>query len=140
MAAMEGDFDMYNKILSILLIMAFITFAGGTSSLAQSQTTAQQTNTEKVKAKIRKLGLGERVKVSVKLINDSTYKGYVSQAADNDFTVVDKTGHSTIIKYSDVKSVAGKNLSTGAKIGIGIAIGAGAVLAILGILIASLDD
>jgi hypothetical protein len=131
---------MFRQLISILLIAGVFAASGNVAVLAQTSTNAQQEKTEKIKAKIRKLGLGERVKVNVKLVNDSSYKGYVSQANDDDFVVVDKTGQSNIIKYSEVKTVSGKNLSTGAKIGIGIAIGAGAVLAVLGILIASLDD
>jgi hypothetical protein len=130
---------MFKQFMSVALI-GLMVFSTSTAAFAQSSVSSQQTKTEKIKAKIRKLGLGERVKVSVKLVNDSSYKGYVSQAGEDDFTVIDKTGQSNIIKYSEVKSVSGKNLSTGAKIGIGIAIGAGAVLAVLGILIASLDD
>ena len=46
-----------------------------------------------------------------------------------------------MVRYKDVKEAKSKKgMSTGAKIGIGIAIGAGAVLAVLGILIAGLDD
>ena len=131
---------MTNKILSILLIAAVLCISIATPIFAQSQQTGQQKKTEKVKSKIRKLGLGERVKVKVKLYDETSYQGYVSQANEPDFVIVDKTGNPHIIKYSDVKSVGGKNLSTGAKIGIGIGIGAGAVLLIIAALIASLDD
>ncbi len=131
---------MFYRIFSGFLIGAVFCFTNGTASFAENQQTDQQKHIDKVRTKIKKLGLGERVKVSVKLVNDSTHKGYVSQANEDDFTVVDKTGHSNIIKYSDVKSVGGRNLSTGAKIGIGIGIGAAAVLGVLALLIASLDD
>ena len=48
-----------------------------------------------------------------------------------DTVVVDKTGNPNTIKYSDVKSLGGKNLSTGVKIAIGVAIGVGATLGLL---------
>ena len=131
---------MFNKLFSFFLIGSVFCFASGAVVFAQDQQTSQQKKTEEVKAKIKKLGLGERVKVNVKLFSGTSYQGYVSQAGEDDFVVVDKTGASNTLRYSDVKSVGGKNLSTGAKIAIGIGIGAGAVLAVLGILFASLDD
>ena len=98
---------------------------------AQSNQTKEEKKTLKVKEKIRKLGTGETVKIKVKLYNKTTYQGYVGQSNEDSFVVVDTAGNSTTVKYSDVDSVGGKNLSTGAKIGIGIGIGAGATVGIL---------
>ena len=131
---------MIYKAISILLIIGAIVLSSGKAILAQDNQTKQEKQTAKVKEKIKQLGLGERVKVSVKLYNETSYIGYVSQANENDFVVVDKTGNSITIKYADVKSVGGKNLSTGAKIAIGIGIGVGATILFLAILFASLND
>lgn len=102
--------------------------------------TKQEQKTAKVKEKIKKLGIGERVKIKVKTYAGTTYQGYVSGANDDDFVVADKNGNPNTIKYTDVDKVGGHNLSTGAKIGIGIAIGVGAVFAFIGILVALIDD
>jgi len=122
---------MFTKTMSFVLIASVFCVSLTAPLFAQSQQSDQQKQTEKVKSKIKKLGLGERVKVKVKLYNESSYQGYVSQANEDDFVVVDKTGSSNTIKYSDVKSVGGKNLSTGTKIAIGVGIGAGVTLLVL---------
>lgn len=126
------------KITSLALIVSM--FGTASFALAQNGQTKQEKQTQKVKEKIKKLGLGERVRVGVKLHNETTYKGYVSQANESDFIVVDGSGDPHTINYSEVKSVGGKNLSTGAKIAIGIGIGVGATVLFLAILFASLND
>lgn len=131
---------MINKTVSVLLILAIFGLTSTGPLLAQTTQTKQEKQTVKVKEKIKKLGLGERVKVKVKLYNDTSYQGYVSQANEDDFVVVDKTGNSNTIKYSDVKSVGGRNLSTGAKIAIGIGIGVGGTILALLIIFATLND
>jgi len=127
---------MFSRTISFLLIASIFCVSLAIPAFGQ---TNQQKQTEKVKSKIKKLGLGERVKVKIKLYNDSSHQGYVSQANDDDFVVVDKTGNSTTIKYSDVKSVGGKNFSTGAKIAIGIGIGVGGTNLALALFFASLN-
>ena len=119
---------MLYKSLSMLLIAVLFCVSLASPVSGQISQTNQQKKTEKVKAKIKKLGVGEKVKIKVKLYSDASYKGYVSQANEDDFVVVDTTGNSNTIKYADVKSIAGKNLSTGAKVAIGVGIGVGATL------------
>lgn len=80
---------------------------------------------------MRALGTGEAVKVKVKLYSGVSHKGHLNQAGNDDFVVVDKAGSSHTIRYADVKSIGGKNLSTGKKIAIGIGIGAGVTLLVL---------
>ena len=130
---------MVKYTISILLIIA-VYAASALPLFAGDRQTNQTNQTEKVRSKIRKLGIGERVKVKVKLYNDSSYTGYVSQVNEDDFVVVDKAGDSHTVKYSDVKSVGGKNLSTGAKIAIGIGIGVGATILVILAIFASLDQ
>ena len=106
--------------------------------------TAQQSNgapVDKVKAKVAKLGVGEKAKATVILKDGTKKKGYIGQAGSDDFVVRDrKTDSPTTIRYSDVAKVeSNKGHSTARNLAIGIGIGAGAFLAILAIAIASLD-
>lgn len=85
---------------------------------------------EKVKANITKIGTGKDACVEVKLRDKTKLKGYISQVNENSFVVVDeKTGASTEIPYPNAKQVKGNNLSTGAKIAIGVGIVAGILIA-----------
>jgi hypothetical protein len=86
----------------------------------------------KVKLNIARLGTGNQALVAIKLRDRSKVSGYISEAGSESFTVVHpKFGTTSTVSYVDVAQVKGHNLSTGAKIAIGIAIGAGAVLVIL---------
>lgn len=77
----------------------------------------------KIKVSIFKIGTGPAARVELKLRDDSKLKGYVSEANDASFVVVDdKTGAAREVPYPQVKQVKGNNLSTGAKIAIGIGI------------------
>jgi uncharacterized protein YqfA (UPF0365 family) len=107
---------------------------------------AQQSNSngitvEKVKAKVAKLGVGEKAKATVILTNGTKKKGYVGQAGDDDFVLRDrKTDAPTTIRYNEVSKVeSNKGHSTARNLAIGIGIGAGAFFAILMIAIAHLD-
>jgi len=109
---------------------------------AQARATIQASNRNEqdiVRNKISKRGTGPNAKITVKLLNDVVYKGYIREANDTEFVVIDKAGGAHFIKYTDVRSIGGSGLSTGAKIAIGIGIGAGAVLAVLAAVIASND-
>ena len=106
---------------------------------------AQQTNsngTDKVKAKVAKLGVGEKAKATVILKDGTKKKGYIGQAGDDDFVLRDrKTDSPTTIRYSDVTKVeSNKGHSTARNLALGIGIGAGAFLAVIAIVFASLND
>ena len=62
-------------------------------------------------------------------------KGYVAQAGEDDFVMRDrKTDAPTTIRYDEVLKVEdNKGHSTARNIGIGVAVGVGAVLAVIGI-------
>lgn len=86
---------------------------------------------EKVKAGILKLGTGPEAQVQVRLRDKRKLKGYITEIANDHFAVTDpKSGATEMIAYSQVKQVKGNNLSTGAKIAIGVAIIAG-ILALI---------
>jgi len=71
--------------------------------------------------KLLKLGTGKDARVKIKLRNGTKLKGYVSEINDESFFVVeDSTGATTEVPYPQTKQVKGNNLSSGAKIAIGI--------------------
>ena len=107
--------------------------------------TAQQPNSngiEKIKAKVAKLGVGEKAKATVILKDGTKKKGYIGQAGDDDFVLRDrKTDSPTTIRYTDVTKVeSNKGHSTARNLALGIGIGAGAFLAVIAIVVASLND
>jgi hypothetical protein len=86
---------------------------------------------EKVKAGILKLGTGPEARIEVRLRDKRKLKGYITEVGNDHFAVTDpKNGATEMISYSQVKQVKGNNLSTGAKIAIGVAIIAG-ILALI---------
>lgn len=128
------------RVISVLTVVAVFIGSFGFTAVGQSNT-ASQTQVETIRAKVKKIGIGERGKIKAVLLDGTTHEGYVREASDDSFVIVDKQGSPHVVLYRDVKEVKSRRgMSTGAKIGIGIAIGAGAVLAVIGILIASLDD
>lgn len=89
---------------------------------------------EKVKAEVARLGVGANARVKVRLRDKTKIEGHVSEAADEHFVVTNaKTGAATTVKYSEVERIKGNNLSTGTKIGIGVAVAAavGIIIAIV---------
>jgi len=126
------------RLLSAILIAAIFS-TGAMTSFGQVSPTKQEKKAAKVKSNIQKLGTGEKVRVKVKLYNDTVYKGYLAEANADDFVVVDRSGGSNTIKYAEVDSIGGSDLSTGAKIAIGVGIGVGATLGFLFLLAMSLD-
>ena len=87
-----------------------------------------------VKQKLSNFGVGESARLAVKLRNKAMLGGYLKSTGEDSFVLANlKTGDSTTVAYADVTQVRGQNLSTGAKIAIGIAIGVAAVLIVLAI-------
>jgi hypothetical protein len=84
-----------------------------------------------VKAGIAELGTGVSARVRLVLNDKTRYDGYIREIAADHFVVADaKTGATAPIAYDEVKGIKGHNLSTGAKIGIGVAIAAGIAIVI----------
>ena len=136
------------KIVSLLLVCLMINVAGVSLAFASDSKDKKIAKRErkirkraaKIKKGVRKLGVGKDSVVKVKLRNKTKIKGYISQIADNSFTVTDKNGKATVIEYNKAKQVRGNNLSKGAWIAIGVGIGAAAVIIILYIFIATHQD
>lgn len=126
--------------LSCLLVTVLL-IASNSLPVAAHQSNSERTPLDSVRAKVAKLGIGEKAKATVILKDGTKKKGYIAQAGDDDFVLRDrKTDAPTTIRYSDVAKVeSNKGHSTARNLAIGIGIGAGAFLAILLIAIANLD-
>ena len=123
---------MFKKLISLSLVALLINLAGMTPVYASSKEEKDARFAEKVKSNVLKLGIGESARVKVKLRDKTKVEGYISAADAESFTVTDaKSGTATTIAYPQVKSVKGNNLSTGAKIAIGVGIAAAVILLIL---------
>ena len=121
---------MFRKFTSLALIGLLFNLAAVNFAYADSKAEKNARLAEKVKIGVAKLGTGRDAKVAVKLKDGTKLEGYVGEANENDFTVIDeKTGAATEIPYPNAKQITGNNLSTGAKVAIGLGILAG-VLAI----------
>lgn len=108
---------MFRKIVSITLITSIF----GSLNLISAAPT--KSSDESVKTEIRKLGTGPDAKIEIKLLDKSKVEGYVSEANENDFTVVNlKKGTTTTVAYPQVRQAKGNNLSGGVKIALTIAV------------------
>lgn len=124
---------MFKKFLSLTLAALVINTACIVSVNANTRVEKEARFVEKVKAGVTKLGTGTDARIEVKLQDGTKLKGYVSEANDGGFVVMNaKTNAAVPVAYPQVKQVKGNNLSEGVKLLIGI----GAIL-LLGIIIAS---
>lgn len=114
---------MTNKTISALIICGLLCLTWVSPLSAQTDQTKQDKKTSELKAKIKKLGTGEQVKVRVKLNSGTSFEGYISVSNEDDFAVVDRSGKAETINYSDVDSITGKNFLSGHKLAIGVTIG-----------------
>lgn len=131
---------MLKTLMSLFVAVVLLFAAVPRTAIAQSGT--QVPTVEAVKSKIARIGVGAKAKATIRMKNGTKVKGYVAQAGEDDFVMRDrKTDAPTTIRYDEVLKVEdNKGHSTARNIGIGVAVGVGAVLAVIGILIASLDD
>jgi hypothetical protein len=106
-----------------------------------AETRSANSQTDEVKAKVAKLGVGANAKATIRLKDGSKKKGYIAQAGEDDFVIRDrKTDAPTTIRYSEVVKVEeNQGHSTARNIAIGVGIGVGALLAVIGIAIARID-
>ncbi len=121
--------NMLRKISVLVLVtLLFNTVLVGSVS-AETKAGKEARKIQKIKNGVVSLGTGKDARIEVKLKDKTKVRGYVSEANDENFVVMTSNKTSTTIAYSQVKQVQGNNLSTGAKIAIGLGILA-AVLAI----------
>ena len=123
------------------LLASAVFVASLTMPVTAQQRNSEATTLDKIKAKVAKIGVGEKAKATVILKDGTKRKGYIAQAGNDDFVLRDrKTDAPSTMSYSDVLKVeSNKGHSTARNLAIGIGIGAGAFLAILLISIAHLD-
>lgn len=131
---------MFKKSFTLVLCALTLNLAFGATVFAQNKEADKAVQrAEKLKVQVAKLGTGKDSKLRVKLGNGSTISGYVSQINDDSFVLVsDQSGAATEIQYADAKKISTprKGLPKAVKIGLGVAIGFGAILG-LGILACS---
>jgi hypothetical protein len=101
-----------------------------------------QASPETIKSQIAKLGVGAKAKTTIRLTNGTKIKGYIAQVGEDDFVIRDrKTDTPTTVRYADVTKVErNSGHSMARNVAIGVAIGAGAIVAVLAIIFASLND
>ena len=100
------------RLVSVLTVIAVFGGSFGYTIVAQTNT-ASQTQVETVKAKVKKIGLGERGKIEARLLDGTKYEGFVREANDDSFVIVDKQGSPHVELYKDVKEVKSlRGLST----------------------------
>ncbi len=126
----------FSWLVSVVLLIVSISHPA-----SAQQAEMQSPTTEAIKAKVAKLGVGEKAKATIRLKDGGKVKGYVARADEDDFVIRDrKTDAPTTIRYADVAKVeSNKGHSTARNITIGVAIGAGALLAGLLIAFSRLD-
>ena len=122
------------KDLAIVLAALLVLFVPGGQTLARASGQTEIRPVEKIKARIAKLGVGEKARAQITLRTGEKIKGYVSSAGDNDFAFTErKSGQTKTFAYLEIVEVKKPGgLSTGAKIGIAVGIGA-VVLAVVAI-------
>jgi hypothetical protein len=123
-----------NKLLSLVVaaLIAVGAVANTTNAATHAERAAERAElAAKVKASIARLGTGADARVDLRRRDGSRVVGYVTEAQDTAFLVRDSSSIVTQVPYDDVTKVKAHNLATGWK----IAIGAGAIFAILLILV-----
>ncbi|MCI0391267.1 MAG: hypothetical protein MOB07_21205 [Acidobacteria bacterium] len=110
-------------LVSSLILMLSYSPAAAAGSKAEKE--AQRT--DKVKAGISRLGVGNEARVTARLRDGRKVAGYIKETGEDSFVIADlKTGVSTSVPYPDVAQVKGRHLSKGAKIAIvALSIGVG---------------
>jgi RimP C-terminal SH3 domain len=116
---------MISKIISLLLtaVLLHSSIAAQTSSSpAQSPARMQQ-----VLRIAQEKGKAVTVTLYSKVGNKTKLTGKVSEVSDTSFTVTDRqTGNRMTVAFEDVQQVKQKGMTTGAKVALGIGIGAAA--------------
>ncbi|MBP9108938.1 MAG: hypothetical protein KBF83_05220 [Pyrinomonadaceae bacterium] len=112
---------MLKKLMSVALVTAICASSMLVSAAVPSNDDEKQA--EKTRVEIRKLGTGPDAQVELELRDKTKVKGYVSEANENDFVVVDpNTKTSTTVAYPQVRKAKGNNLSGGVKIALTLAV------------------
>ena len=122
---------MLMRITSILLIVLLATIAYPSRAFAADKQEKEAKFAQKIKTELEKIGTGPDARVEVRMRDKTKLKGHITEISYEYFVVVDdKTSSPTTLTYSQVDKVKGYNLSTGAKIAIGVGIVVGVIFII----------
>jgi hypothetical protein len=126
---------MLKKFLSCaLIILVQMIYAGPIYAQSNTTTTNADASIQKVKQKIEKLNANGKNIARVKLHNGTKYKGYISQANEDNFVITDKEGQKNTVAYTDVREVKkGSGLSSTSKVLIVAGIGVAVVVTIIAV-------
>jgi hypothetical protein len=114
--------NMFKRVIAFVLVGLVYTM-GVAPAYAGPKEEKEARFAQKVKEGIGKLGTGTEARLEVKLRDKTKLKGYVSEAGDESFVIVDeKTGMASTVTYPQVKQVKGKNLNTAGEIALGIGV------------------
>ena len=127
------------KRICAVVLSALLLQAAAVPAFAATGAEKEAKRAEKVRTQLAKLGTGKDARVRVELRDKTKLEGFLSAADADTFTVTDNAGKTTAVPYQQVKKAQGNNLSTGAKIAIGVGIGAGVTLLIFLIWLAHAD-
>ncbi|HEV7892086.1 MAG TPA: hypothetical protein VGP08_15680 [Pyrinomonadaceae bacterium] len=120
---------MLRRICSVML-SALLLQAAALPAFGATNAEKEARRAEKVRTQLSKLGTGKDARIKVELRDKTRLEGYVSAADADTFSVTDGKGNTTPVPYQQVKKAQGNNLSTGAKIAIGVGIAAAIVIVI----------
>ena len=130
------------KFISLLLACLLISLTIARPASAIAQQGQAERRVEKIKADVKKRGVGESARVEVRLLDGTKLKGYIREANENGFVVVDrKTAATQTVTYEQVDRVRGTGgLSLGTKLAIGLGIAAAALVTLALFAIAQTKD
>ena len=134
---------MLKTFLCCLLAGLFLLIpAARITSAKTSKPQKPQPTVDQIRIQVAKLGIGAKARGTITMNTGAKVKGYIYSVGDEDFVIRDKkTDAPTTIRYADVAKVSSdKGHSLARNLGLGIAIGAGAFLAVILIVFASLND
>ena len=123
---------MLKRILSLTLVAGLMNVAGVASLRAAPQDDKEAAVVARMRSHILRLGVGPKTNVELKLNDGTRHKGYIIEAHDDYFMVVDrKTNVINTINYRDIKQIRGKNDLTAARIGLDVVKGAAVVAGVV---------
>ncbi|HMS42236.1 MAG TPA: hypothetical protein PKE69_18530 [Pyrinomonadaceae bacterium] len=122
---------MFKKYLVLSIIVLVFNSVGVRLVFSQTQNEKSAKTIQKIKDEVTKIGVGEKSKVRVELLNKTKIKGYISAIDGDSFTITDKkTGATTKIEFTQTKKVK-RGYGTSTAVTIAVVAGVAATAAIL---------
>jgi len=96
---------MFRRTFAMMLSGIILVTAGGFQQVL-AQTPSDTQAVEKIRTKVRQIGVGPNARIEVNLRDKTQLKGYISAADQESFTVTDgKTGSTRTVSYADASGV-----------------------------------